>query len=64
MPVGYDLLADALDAAELDRRTRAIREQIEQAVGRMPAHEQFLSSYCPANRAAAEPPTGGEAMPA
>jgi tryptophan halogenase len=52
MPVGYDLLADALDAAELERRTRALREQIEQAVERMPTHEQFLRTYCPANREA------------
>jgi tryptophan halogenase len=62
MPAGYDLLADALDAAELERRTRAMREQIDQAVGRMPTHEQFLSSYCPANRDAAEPPAGGQAV--
>jgi tryptophan halogenase len=49
VPTGYDSLADALDANELDRRTRAMREQIEQAVARMPSHEQFLSSYCPAS---------------
>jgi tryptophan halogenase len=51
MPAGYDLLADALDTTELERRTRTMREQIEQAVARMPTHERFLSSYCPANSA-------------
>ena len=51
MPVGYDLLADAVDATELERRTRTMREQVAQTVSRMPTHEQFLSTYCPANPA-------------
>ncbi len=50
MPVAYDPLADALSDTELDRRTRDLRDRIERAVGNMPTHEQFLSTYCPAQR--------------
>jgi len=53
MPTGYDSLADAMGAAELDRRTRTMREQIEQTVAHMPTHDRFLSTYCPANSEAA-----------
>jgi tryptophan halogenase len=52
VPRDYDLLADALDSTELQRRMHGMREQIELAVRGMPTHEQFLSTYCPANREA------------
>lgn len=49
MPRAYDLLADALEDAEVERRLEAMRKQIEMAVARMPSHEVFLSKYCPAD---------------
>ena len=48
MPEGYDPMADAADAGELERTLRAVRERIQTAVVRMPTHEDFLKRYCPA----------------
>jgi len=52
MPRGWDRQADGLEGAEVVRRLQAVREQIHAAVGRMPEHEQFLRTYCPAARPA------------
>jgi tryptophan halogenase len=48
MPRGYDPLADAVDAPALARKLAQVREQIRAAALRMPDHEDFLRSYCPA----------------
>jgi tryptophan halogenase len=48
MPHGYDPLADAVDGTALARKLQQVREQIQAAVLRMPTHEEFLRSYCPA----------------
>jgi tryptophan 7-halogenase len=52
VPQGYDPLADAVDATALERKMRQVREQIQAAAVRMPAHEEFLRSYCPAAKPA------------
>jgi tryptophan halogenase len=49
-PTGYDPLADAVDAQALSRKMQQVREQIQTAAVRMPGHEEFLRSYCPAAR--------------
>ncbi|HEY5810785.1 MAG TPA: tryptophan halogenase family protein [Povalibacter sp.] len=49
MPTGYDPLADAVPEPDMEQRLRAIREQVAAGVARMPRHEEFLSTYCPAN---------------
>jgi tryptophan halogenase len=50
MPTGYEPLAEALDEATLAGKLREIHEQVRNAAMRMPGHEQFLASYCPAER--------------
>ena len=49
MPTGYDPLADAIPEPDMEQRLRTIREQVAAGVARMPRHEEFLSSYCPAS---------------
>jgi tryptophan halogenase len=51
MPSGYDPLADAVDGTALARKMQQVREQINAAAVRMPTHEAFLASYCPATPA-------------
>jgi tryptophan halogenase len=48
IPQGYDPLADAVDGAALARKMQQVREQVQTAAVRMPTHEEFLRSYCPA----------------
>ncbi len=48
MPHGYDQRADLLDAAEASSQLLQIREKVQRAAQRMPAHEEFLRHYCPA----------------
>jgi tryptophan halogenase len=50
MPTGYDPLADAFDATTLNGRLREMHEQVRNTASRMPSHEQFLASYCPAEK--------------
>jgi tryptophan halogenase len=52
MPSGYDPLADAVDATALARKLTQVREQIHAAATRMPGHEDFLRTYCPAAKPA------------
>jgi tryptophan halogenase len=47
-PGGYDLRADAMSADESEILLSNVREKIQHAVARMPAHEEFLRHYCPA----------------
>jgi len=47
-PQRYDPLADAVDGAALARKMQQVREQVQTAAVRMPGHEDFLRSYCPA----------------
>jgi tryptophan halogenase len=47
MPRGYDSLADAANGDELGKRMQGVREQIRDAVARMPRHEDFIQRYCP-----------------
>jgi tryptophan halogenase len=53
MPRGYDSLADAANGDDLARQMQAVREQIHNAVVRMPGHEDFLQRYCPSGTPAA-----------
>ena len=50
MPTGYEPLADAIDPAMLDGKLREMHEQVRIAAMRMPTHEHFLASYCPAEK--------------
>jgi tryptophan halogenase len=54
MPGGYDPLADAVDGTALARKLQQVREQIHAAAVRMPAHDDFLRSYCPARSMGAQ----------
>jgi tryptophan 7-halogenase len=55
MPERYDPLADAVDETQLAQRMETVREQIRRAVAQMPAHEEFLARYCPAEPVAMAP---------
>jgi tryptophan halogenase len=48
IPRNYDPLADAVDGAALGRKLEQVRDQIQNAVARMPEHANFLNAYCPA----------------
>jgi tryptophan halogenase len=52
IPQAYEPLADVVDGAALARKMQQVREQIQAAAVRMPAHEDFLRSYCPATKPA------------
>jgi tryptophan halogenase len=54
IPRHYDPLADKVDGAALDRKLQQVRDQVQQAVARMPEHAKFLNTYCPAT-----PPRAG-----
>ena len=47
MPRGYDPLADARRRLALARKMQQVREQIQTAAVRMPAHEDFLRATVP-----------------
>ena len=49
MPRGYDLRADAVDGAKLAAELTKVRQQVRDAAVRMPAHDDFIAKYCPAN---------------
>jgi len=53
MPRGHDPRIDALDDAAVDTQLSQVRENVQRAVGSMPAHEDFLAHYCPAPTPAA-----------
>ena len=48
MPTAWDPLADAMDAAEMQRQLQSVREQVQSTAVRMSTHEEFLAKYCPA----------------
>jgi tryptophan 7-halogenase len=48
VPESYHLLARMMPAKELRPALATLSANIEAAVARMPAHQQFLASYCPA----------------
>jgi len=48
MPTAWDPLADGLDISDVSARLQAVHERVQSAVARMPAHEEFLEKYCPA----------------
>ena len=48
MPVGWNPLADAAPAAAVEQKLRDMRDKIQRAVMRMPLHEDFIKTYCPA----------------
>ena len=48
MPEGWNPLADAAPAAAVEQKLRDMRDKIQRAVMRMPLHEDFIKTYCPA----------------
>jgi tryptophan halogenase len=50
MPTGHEPLADAADPSMIGARLREMHEQVRGTAMRMPDHEQFLASYCPADK--------------
>jgi tryptophan halogenase len=48
MPEGYDPRADAPNEVDVSAQLALIREKVQGATARMPAHEAFLQRYCPA----------------
>lgn len=48
-PNSYHRLARMMDPAELEAALTTLKRNIDAAVARMPAHAQFLASYCPAD---------------
>jgi tryptophan halogenase len=50
MPAGHDPLADAVPAAAVEQKLRDMRSKIQAAVMNMPLHEDFLGTYCPAEK--------------
>jgi tryptophan halogenase len=48
-PVGHDRLADRLPAADLSQRLASLRADIDAGVQSMPAHDDFIRGYCPAD---------------
>jgi tryptophan halogenase len=55
MPRRYDPRADAPSLEQSREQLARVRDRIESALVRMPAHEDFLREYCPAE------PGGGRA---
>ncbi|MFT5085285.1 MAG: tryptophan halogenase, partial [Lentisphaeria bacterium] len=46
-PEQYHPIADMMSKAELDLFLNGIKTAVEKTVGLLPAHNQYLSSYCP-----------------
>ena len=53
MPDGYDPRLDELATADVEAQLTRVREKVLLAAARMPDHETFLRSYCPATPPAA-----------
>jgi len=49
MPANYNRMASAMPDADLTRFLDGIKTAINQAVGQMPAHQEFVDRYCRAN---------------
>jgi tryptophan halogenase len=49
MPAHYNRMTQAMPDADLARFLDGIRGAIDQAVGQMPTHQQFVDGYCRAN---------------
>ncbi len=52
MPASYDPMVDALSDAQLSEFLGNLRRLIEQAVGRLPSHEDYIAKHCAAPGAA------------
>jgi tryptophan halogenase len=48
VPSSYDPLADAIDAATLERGMRTMRDVVQRAARAMPTHQQFIARHCQA----------------
>ena len=51
-PEGYSRLADRIALDETERRLRDLRARIEDGLGPVPSHEDFITRYCGAGSAA------------
>jgi tryptophan halogenase len=58
MPKGCDPRLDALAEADVDAQLARVHGKIALAAERMPGHEEFLRSYCPASPPAARSGAG------
>ena len=47
VPDGWDRLADAVDAREVDARFDRLRAMFADAASRMPRHEEYIARICP-----------------
>ena len=50
VPQDYHPLADALSSQELEQYMGHIRDNIQKALVKMPAHKEFIAKYCAAAR--------------
>ncbi|MEJ6812286.1 MAG: tryptophan 7-halogenase, partial [Oceanospirillaceae bacterium] len=48
MPEQYHPIVDMMSDAELERFLKTNKAMVDQVVGQLPTHQQFLNQYCPA----------------
>ena len=44
----YHPIVDMMSDAELERFLKTNKAMVDQVVGQLPTHQQFLNQYCPA----------------